>query len=72
MAVGRLSGAPPGDRTTWIKEIVSARRSGISSLDQAMHDLARGLQGTSTSVTNRAFTDVVTACARLKLWQVYH
>ena len=71
-AVGRLLGAPPGDQAAWIKEIVSARQSNISSLDPAMHDLARALDSHNTSVSNHAFDEVITACARLKLWHVYH
>lgn len=71
-AVGRLSGAPPGDQAPWIKEIIRARQSGISSLDQAMHDLARALDSNNTSASNHAFTEVITACAGLNLWHVYH
>jgi hypothetical protein len=69
---GAVVGRSPGDRAAWIKEIVSARQSNISSLDLAMHDLARALDSHNTSVSNHAFDEVITACARLKLWHVYH
>lgn len=71
-AVGRSLGAPPGGQRPWIREIMSASRSGISAVDAPMLDLAAALRGDSTARTNRAFSDMVRACARLGLWQTYH
>jgi hypothetical protein len=70
-AVGRSGGAPPGDRG-WIREIMTAPRSGISAVDAPMHNLAAALRGDSPARTNQAFSDMVRACARLGLWQTYH
>jgi hypothetical protein len=71
-AVGRWLGAPPGGQRRWIREIMSAPRSGISAVDAPMHDLATALRGDSTARTSRAVSDMVRACARRGLWQTYH
>jgi hypothetical protein len=71
-AVGRSLGAPPGGQRPWIRAIMSAPRSGISAVDAPMLDLAAALRGDSTARTNRAFSDMARACARLGLWQTYH
>jgi hypothetical protein len=71
-AVGRSLGAPPGGQRPWIREIMSAPRSGISAVDVPMLDLAAALRGDSPARASRAFSDVARACARLGLWQTYH
>src|SRR5215472_2654974 len=71
-AVGRSLGAPPGDQRPWIREIMSAPRSGIAAIDAPTLDLAVALRGDITARINRAFSDMATACARLGLWQTYH
>ena len=71
-AVGRSLGAPPGGQRRWIREIMSAPRSGISAVDTPMLDLAAALRGHSPARTNRAFSDAARACARFGLWQTYH
>ena len=71
-AVGRSLGAPPGGQRPWIREIMSAPRSGISAVDTPMLDLAAALRGHSPARTNRAFSDAARACARFGLWQTYH
>lgn len=71
-AVGRETGAAPGDQGAWIREIMAAPRSGISAIDTPMLELAVALRGTSTARTGQAFSDTVQACARLGLWQTYH
>jgi hypothetical protein len=71
-AVGRSLGAPPGDRRGWIREIMTAPRSGISAVDAPIHSLAAALRGDNPARTSQAFSDMVRACARLGLWQTYH
>ena len=70
--VGRELGAPPGDQTVWIRQIIGAPPSGVRALDAAMRSLAGTLVGLDTVKTNKAFSGVVTVCAKLGLWQVYH
>jgi hypothetical protein len=71
-AVGRSLGAPPGGQHVWIRQIMTAPASGIVAIDAPMLGLAAALHGGSTARANRAFSDMVRACARLGLWQVYH
>lgn len=71
-AAGRLLGAPPGGQRVWVRQIMTAPRSGVSAVDAPMLELAAALRRDSTARTSQALSGTVRACARLGLWQTYH
>jgi len=70
--VGRLLGASPQAKATWVRKVENLQPSANAMLDGAIRRLSNDLRGDDSDEINRAFSQVIKICDKLGLWRAYH